>query len=118
MSRPTIATASSLVSNHDGHTEIQRFDRLVAVNPTYLPRSKTIAVAAPTQNTPSATKVGTRIRLDIQGLRAIAVALVVAYHLWPERLTGGFVGVDVFFVISGFLITSHLITRPPMGWNG
>jgi peptidoglycan/LPS O-acetylase OafA/YrhL len=57
---------------------------------------------------------GTRgFRADIQGLRAIAVALVVVYHLWPERLTGGYVGVDVFFVISGFLITSHLIKKPP-----
>ncbi len=41
------------------------------------------------------------------------MGLVVIYHLWPERLTGGYVGVDVFFVISGFLITSHLINKPP-----
>jgi peptidoglycan/LPS O-acetylase OafA/YrhL len=48
-------------------------------------------------------------RVDIQALRALAVALVVLNHLWPARLTGGYVGVDVFFVISGFLITSHLL---------
>ncbi|MFD7023272.1 acyltransferase family protein [Promicromonospora sukumoe] len=47
-------------------------------------------------------------RADIQALRAVAVLAVVLYHLWPHRLTGGYVGVDVFFVISGFLITSHI----------
>lgn len=48
-------------------------------------------------------------RPDIQALRALAVGLVVLNHLWPHRMTGGFVGVDVFFVISGFLITTHLV---------
>ncbi|MGQ2913385.1 acyltransferase family protein, partial [Microbacterium aurantiacum] len=45
----------------------------------------------------------------VQGLRAIAVLCVVLYHFWPGRFPGGYVGVDVFFVISGFLITAHLM---------
>ncbi|MGM7671429.1 acyltransferase family protein [Microbacterium sp. A93] len=49
------------------------------------------------------------LRHDIQGLRAVAVIAVVVYHLWPLKLSGGYIGVDVFFVISGFLITAHLL---------
>ncbi|WP_182920293.1 acyltransferase family protein [Nocardioides cavernaquae] len=48
-------------------------------------------------------------RPDIQALRALAVGGVVVFHLWPGALPGGYVGVDVFFVISGFLITGHLL---------
>src|SRR5215475_3064609 len=47
-------------------------------------------------------------RPDVQGLRALAVSMVVIYHLYPSLLPGGFAGVDVFFVISGFLITGQL----------
>lgn len=46
---------------------------------------------------------------QVQALRAISVLLVVGFHLWPEQLTGGYVGVDVFFGISGFLIAGHLL---------
>ena len=48
-------------------------------------------------------------RPEVQALRALAVAIVVVYHFWPTVLRGGFVGVDVFFVISGFLITGGLV---------
>lgn len=51
---------------------------------------------------------GSGARRDIQGLRALAVGIVVIYHLRPEALPGGFVGVDVFFVVSGFLIIGSL----------
>lgn len=60
----------------------------------------------PGSRTEAAPTVG--FRDDIQGLRAIAVVSVVIFHAFPEALPGGFVGVDVFFVISGFLITGIL----------
>lgn len=49
------------------------------------------------------------IRAEIQALRALAVGVVVIYHLWPDLVPGGFVGVDVFFAISGYLIIGHLL---------
>src|SRR5689334_5386059 len=61
-----------------------------------------------------------RTRWDIQGLRAVAVLAVIVDHLcaWPG---GGFVGVDVFFVLSGFLITGLLLRdeeRGRLSWLG
>jgi peptidoglycan/LPS O-acetylase OafA/YrhL len=55
-----------------------------------------------------ATKKKVAYRADIDGLRAVAVALVVLSHLGIPHMVGGFVGVDIFFVISGYLITGNI----------
>ncbi|MDR7271151.1 peptidoglycan/LPS O-acetylase OafA/YrhL/lysophospholipase L1-like esterase [Pelomonas saccharophila] len=56
-----------------------------------------------------------KFRPDIEGLRALAIVPVVVFHAWPALLPGGFVGVDVFFVISGYLITTLLLQRLAAG---
>ena len=52
----------------------------------------------------------TNYRPDIDGLRAVAVLAIVLHHLFASLMPGGYVGVDVFFVISGYLIT-RIISR-------
>jgi len=54
-------------------------------------------------------------RPDIDGLRAVAILSVVAYHAFPSLLPGGFIGVDVFFVISGYLISTILFKSHEAG---
>jgi peptidoglycan/LPS O-acetylase OafA/YrhL len=62
----------------------------------------------PTRRHPGTAASTRTLRLEIQAVRALAIAAVVVYHLFPDVLPGGYVGVDVFFVISGFLITAHI----------
>lgn len=49
------------------------------------------------------------LRTDIEALRALAVSMVLVFHAFPQFLAGGFVGVDVFFVVSGYLIITQLV---------
>jgi peptidoglycan/LPS O-acetylase OafA/YrhL len=66
--------------------------------------------AATSGASPGAAPPGARLA-GLDGLRALAVAAVVVYHVDPHRLPGGYLGVDVFFGISGFLITHLLVTE-------
>lgn len=86
-----------------------------------------ISMGSPESNAPSADAVRpgeTRFahRPHLDGLRAVAVYLVVAFHSGADRLAGGFIGVDVFFVLSGYLVTGILIRdidgRGAIRWLG
>jgi peptidoglycan/LPS O-acetylase OafA/YrhL len=54
---------------------------------------------------------GLQYRRDVDGLRAIAIVSVLAFHAWPGFVKSGFIGVDIFFVISGFLISNIILNR-------
>jgi peptidoglycan/LPS O-acetylase OafA/YrhL len=66
-------------------------------------------------NEPGTAPGDRRFRPDVQGLRAIAILLVVLFHAGIPGISGGYVGVDVFFVISGFVITGLLLREREAG---
>ena len=74
-----------------------------------------MAAPAAHQHAQHAPVNGPQYRPEIDGLRAIAVAAVVAFHAFPEKFASGFIGVDVFFVISGYLIFSLIYKQLEQG---
>ncbi len=86
------------VSECVGCVHLRKLDSAAGAHPT------PISAATPPHRTSG-------FRADIQGLRAIAVLAVVAFHAAPNLLPGGFVGVDIFFVISGYLIAGILMNE-------
>src|SRR5215210_6325145 len=71
-------------------------------------RAGSVGRVWPARSEGAGRPAGPGFRSDVEGLRAVAVVAVVGYHAGVPGLPGGYVGVDVFFVISGFLITGLL----------
>ena len=74
-----------------------------------------VAGSEPTRLWPERTAASPQYLAHVDGLRALAILFVVVFHAWPEMLPGGFIGVDVFFVISGFLITRLIASEMAHG---
>lgn len=78
-----------------------------------IPRTPQMTPTSPIENQPNLTHP--KYRADLDGLRAVAVMSVVGFHVAPSWIRGGFVGVDIFFVISGYLISSIIFENLNQG---
>jgi peptidoglycan/LPS O-acetylase OafA/YrhL len=97
-------------ADHRGGRGLLRPPLMPQRSPIEDPISIALDEAGTTTRDESGTAPGDRrFRPDVEGLRAVAVVLVVLYHAGIPSFTGGFIGVDVFFVISGFVITGLLL---------
>jgi len=76
---------------------------------TYMSRYSIASPPAPDAKPPRPAPEPWPFRADVEGLRAVAILLVVVYHLGVGVGHGGYLGLDIFFVISGFLITGQLV---------
>jgi peptidoglycan/LPS O-acetylase OafA/YrhL len=102
-----MALASSTPGSGHVALAVQASEETTAAPPDLIPAQRD----APTQEFAKPERTPSRFRGDVAGLRAVAVGLVLLYHAGVRFLPGGFVGVDVFFVISGYLITAQLLAE-------
>src|SRR5258706_16467354 len=95
--------------------EMRRYSAPAALAPRYTPVMKLLWSITLPITRPGHENERVAYRADIDGLRAVSILLVVVYHADLGLIRGGFIGVDVFFVIPGFLITRIILTQIKTG---